>query len=79
MDEGTYGGSFEMYEIVWIRKTGCIWECKKSKICLKVTICVHRPQRSRILRVMLCYVAGSRRLMSPDPLQPKAYCANPGL
>ena len=29
--------------------------------------------------VMLCYVVGSRRLMPPDALQPKAYCTNPGL
>ena len=29
--------------------------------------------------VMLCYVVGSRWLMSPDALQPKAYCTNPGL
>ena len=28
---------------------------------------------------MLCYVVGSRRLMLPDALQPKAYCTNPGL
>ena len=28
---------------------------------------------------MLYYVVGSRRLMSPDALQPKAYCTNPGL
>ena len=28
---------------------------------------------------MLCYVVGSRRLMPPDALQPKAYCTNPGL
>ena len=25
------------------------------------------------------YVVGSRRLMPPDALQPKAYCTNPGL
>ena len=29
--------------------------------------------------VMLRYVLGSRRLMPPDALQPKAYCTNPGL
>ena len=29
--------------------------------------------------VMLHYVLGSRRLMPPDALQPKAYCTNPGL
>ena len=29
--------------------------------------------------VLLCYVVGSRRLMPPDALQPKAYCTNPGL
>ena len=28
---------------------------------------------------MLCYVVGSRRLVPPDALQPKAYCTNPGL
>ena len=28
---------------------------------------------------MLCYVVGSRPLMPPDALQPKAYCTNPGL
>ena len=28
---------------------------------------------------VLCYVVGSRRLMPPDALQPKAYCRNPGL
>ena len=28
---------------------------------------------------MYCIVVGSRRLMSPDALQPKAYCTNPGL
>ena len=26
-----------------------------------------------------CYVVGSRRLMPPDALQPKAYCTNRGL
>ena len=26
-----------------------------------------------------CIVVGSRRLMPPDALQPKAYCTNPGL
>ena len=25
------------------------------------------------------YVVGSRRLLLPDALQPKAYCTNPGL
>ena len=29
--------------------------------------------------VVLCYVVGSRQLMPPDALQPKAYCTNPGL
>ena len=30
-------------------------------------------------RAILCIVVGSRRLMPPDALQPKAYCTNPGL
>ena len=29
--------------------------------------------------VLHCIVVGSRRLMPPDVLQPKAYCTNPGL
>ena len=29
--------------------------------------------------VHYCIVVGSRRLMPPDALQPKAYCTNPGL
>ena len=29
--------------------------------------------------ITLCYVVGSRRLMPPDAVQPKAYCTNPGL
>ena len=29
--------------------------------------------------VLYCIVVGSRRLMPPDVLQPKAYCTNPGL
>ena len=29
--------------------------------------------------IILCYVVGSRRLMPPDALQPKAYCTNPVL
>ena len=29
--------------------------------------------------VMLCIAVGSWRLTSPDALQPKAYCTNPGL
>ena len=29
--------------------------------------------------VLYCIVVGSRRLMPPDALQPKAYCTNPGL
>ena len=28
---------------------------------------------------LCCTVVGSRRLMPPDALQPKAYCTNPGL
>ena len=28
---------------------------------------------------MYCIVVGSRRLVPPDALQPKAYCTNPGL
>ena len=28
---------------------------------------------------LYCIVVGSRRLMPPDGLQPKAYCTNPGL
>ena len=28
--------------------------------------------------VLYCGVVGSRRLMPPDGLQPKAYCTNPG-
>ena len=31
------------------------------------------------LRSEYCIVVGSRRLMPPDALQPKAYCTNPGL
>ena len=31
------------------------------------------------VNVLYCTVLGSRRLMPPDALQPKAYCANPGL
>ena len=30
-------------------------------------------------KVLYCIVEGSRRLMPPDALQPKAYCTNPGL
>ena len=30
-------------------------------------------------RVLHCIAVGSRRLMSPDALQPKAYCTHPGL
>ena len=29
--------------------------------------------------VLYCIVVGSRRLVPPDALQPKAYCTNPGL
>ena len=29
--------------------------------------------------VLYCIVVGSRRLMPPDALHPKAYCTNPGL
>ena len=29
--------------------------------------------------VLYCTVVGSRRLIPPDALQPKAYCTNPGL
>ena len=29
--------------------------------------------------VLYCIVVGSRRLMPPDALQPRAYCTNPGL
>ena len=32
-----------------------------------------------LLTLMLSYVVGSRRLMSPEVLQPMAYCTNPGL
>ena len=28
---------------------------------------------------IVCIAVGSRRLMPPDALQPKAYCTNPGL
>ena len=44
------------------------------------------PQVRHTLRLMLkydivlyCIVVGSRRLMPPDALQPKAYCTNSGL
>ena len=33
----------------------------------------------KITRDYLCYVVGSRWIMPPDALQPKAYCTNPGL
>ena len=33
----------------------------------------------RLMCVVYCIVVGSRRLMPPDALQPKAYCTNPGL
>ena len=29
--------------------------------------------------LLYCIVVGSRQLMPPDALQPKAYCTNPGL
>ena len=29
--------------------------------------------------VLYCIMVGSRRVMPPDALQPKAYCTNPGL
>ena len=31
------------------------------------------------MNIILCYVVGTRRLMPPDALHPKAYCTNPGL
>ena len=34
-------------------------------------------QERKIIRTLLyCIVVGSRRLMHPDALQPKAYCTN---
>ena len=29
--------------------------------------------------ILYCIAVGSRRLMPPDAMQPKAYCTNPGL
>ena len=50
---------------------------------VSVRCCHTKAQvQTRVLRslyVMLCYVVGSWWLMSPDALQPKAYCTNPGL
>ena len=41
---------------------------------------VDMPKDSLLYCIVLyCIVVGSRRLMPPDALQPKAYCTNPGL
>ena len=37
------------------------------------------PQIPRGLFFLYCIAVGSRRLMPPDALQPKAYCTSPGL
>ena len=37
-----------------------------------------RESKQRFI-VLYCIVVGSRRLMPPHALQPKAYCTNPGL
>ena len=41
-------------------------------------VCLN-TQPVSLYKFMLCYVIGSRRLMPPDALQPKACCTNPGL
>ena len=49
------------------------YEEKRLNIFFKNTAC-------RLwLHVLYCIVVGSRRLMPPDALQPKAYCTNHGL
>ena len=44
-------------------------------------ICVWRQwdRTHDALVLPYCIVVGSRRIMPPDALQPKAYCTNPGL
>ena len=52
------------------------YPCPKRIWSYKFKICA---KRFSSLAVLYCIVVGSRRLMPPDALQPKAYCTNPGL
>ena len=46
----------------------------------KIQIWLYINSSTFLLQIVLyCIVVGSRRLMPPDTLQPKAYCTNPGL
>ena len=61
------------------------WLCLSSNLFLKRTT-FRKPallpssgKEASNLVDPFCIVVGSRRLMPPDALQPKAYCTNPGL
>ena len=47
----------------------------------QMTVCLHNNAINHTFRhyIYYCIVVGSRRLMPPDALHPKAYCTNPGL
>ena len=47
---------------------------------LSLVVYPSSPVLSHPIKALLyCIVVGSRRLVPPDALQPKAYCTNPGL
>ena len=52
-----------------------------------IRLCIKEKMKNNVvyflvyfyIKQLYCIAAGSRRLMPPDALQPKAYCTNPGL
>ena len=47
----------------------------RNVLLLGVELCIYKGEGI----VLYCVVVGSRRLMPPDALDPKAYCTNLGL
>ena len=52
-----------------------------TAVMMNIQICrlTRRWSQQVSLHLQYCIVVGSRRLVPPDALQPKAYCTNPGL
>ena len=45
---------------------------------LSVVLFLGKSQSKMLYSLLCCFVVGSRWLVPPDALQPKAYCTNPG-
>ena len=62
-----------------------VWWLNKTMICIEIASFRGEfrnpllPHTVKVYQSLYFIVVGSRRLMPPDALQPKAYCTNPGL